>query len=325
LLVHKILQGIAIPYSALISVIFGLLIFSFPIGAYVFFNSQIGKSLDFSFPLSELELAKRFGLDWLSFVGIGDLFIVIWAFFLILFVIATLGPQRNFLKVLSPLMSGSSHTQEGNYIVHTIKWFSIIIVLSELIDLIQRSVGITISPPSFENDLVQFLLVSFAPIVEEIGFRVVLIGIPLYLFYSHKASAKLFFKALWNPSSLPITKSTKAIAIIVVVGVLFGAAHVLNERWTEGKFAQATMSGIVIGWVYYRYGFVAAVLIHWAANYVVFSYGYLVSSVNEIRFIDAFSHSLIQTIEILLVITGILSIAMVSLGYKKRAIVDWRH
>lgn len=317
---HKILQGIAIPYSALISVIFGLLILSFPIGAYVFFNSQIGKSLDFSFPLSELDIAKRFGLDWLSFAGIGDLFVVVWAFFLILFVIGTLGPQRNFLRVLSPLMSGASYTQEGNYIVHAIKWFSIIVVLSAIIDMIQRGFGITISPPSFENDLVQFLLVSFAPITEEIGFRVILIGIPLYLFYSHKTSAKQFFKALWSPSSLPITNSKKAIAIIVIVGMFFGAAHVLNEQWTQGKFAQATMSGIIIGWVYYRYGFVAAILVHWAANYVVFSYAYLVSTINETRFVDAFSHSLIQTIEVLLVITGILSIAMMTLSYKKRLV-----
>lgn len=318
--VHKILQGIAIPYSALTSVIFGLLILSFPIGAYVFFNSQIGKSLDFSFPLSELEIAKRFGLDWLSFVGMGDLFVVVWAFFLILFVIGTLGPQRNFLRVLSPLMSGSSYTQEGNYIVHAIKWFSIIVVLSATIDMIQRGFGITISPPSFENDLIQFLLVSFAPITEEIGFRVILIGIPLYLFYSHKASAKLFFKALWSPSSLPITNSKKAIAIIVIVGVFFGAAHVLNEQWTQGKFAQATMSGIIIGWVYYRHGFVAAILVHWAANYAVFSYAHLVSTINETRFVDAFSHSLIQTIEVLLVITGILSIAMMTLSYKKHPV-----
>ncbi|MEO9310112.1 MAG: CPBP family intramembrane glutamic endopeptidase [Nitrososphaera sp.] len=318
--IHKILQGIAIPYSALISVIFGLLLLSFPIGTYVFFNSQIGKSLDFSFPLSELDVAKRFGLDWLSFAGIGDLFVIVWAFFLILFVIGTLGPQRTFLKVLSPLMSGSSYTQEGNYIVHAIKWFSIIVVLSAAIDMIQRSFGITITPPSFENDLIQFLLVSIAPITEEIGFRVILVGVPLYLFYSHKPSVKLFFRALWNPANLSITNSKKAIIIILITGVFFGAAHVLNEQWTQGKFAQAAMSGIIIGWVYYRYGFVAAILVHWSANYVVFSYAYLVSTVNETRFVDAFSHSLIQTIEVLFAITGILSIAIMALSYKKRLI-----
>ncbi|MEM3064671.1 MAG: CPBP family intramembrane glutamic endopeptidase [Candidatus Nitrosotenuis sp.] len=318
--VHKILQGISIPYSALVSVVFGLLILSFPIGAYVFFNSHIGKSIDFSFPLSELEVAKRFGLDWLSFAGIGDLFVIVWSFFLILFVIGTLGPQRSFLKVLTPLMSGSSYSQEGNYIVSAIRWFSIIVVLSAAIDLIQRGFGVTISTPSFENDLVQFLLVSVAPIIEEIAFRVVLIGIPLYLFYSRMTSAKMFLKALWNPSSLPITDSKKAIAIIVITGVFFGAAHVLSEQWSQGKFAQAAMSGIIIGWAYCRYGFVVAILVHWAANYAVFSYAYLVSTINETRFVDAFSHSLIQTIEVLLFITGILSITMMILGYKKRLV-----
>lgn len=318
--VYKILHGISIPYSALISVIFGLMIFSFPIGVYLFFNSEIGKNIDFSFPLSELRLVKQFDLQWLSFVEIGDLFVVVWSFFVIIFVIATFGPKTNFLRVLAPLMAGSTHTQEGNYLVHAIKWFSVIIVLSEVIDLVQRIFGVTISPPAFENDLIQFLGVSFAPIIEEIGFRVILIGIPLYLFYSRATSAKSFFKALWNPSTLPTTDSKKAIILVVIVGVLFGASHVLSEQWTEGKFAQAAMSGIIIGWVYYRYGFVTAIIIHWAANYVIFSYGYLVSSVNETRFIDAFSHSLIQTIEVLFVITGILSIVMMTLSYKKRKI-----
>ncbi|MEM4249746.1 MAG: CPBP family intramembrane glutamate endopeptidase, partial [Candidatus Nitrosotenuis sp.] len=78
--------------------------------------------------------------------------------------------------------------------------------------------------------------------------------------------------------------------------------------------------GIIIGWVYYRHGFVAAILVHWVANYAVFSYANLVSTINEIRFVDAFSHPLIQTIEVLLVITGMLSIAMMTLGYKKRLV-----
>ena len=103
----------------------------------------------------------------------------------------------------------------------------------------------------------------------------------------------------------------------VIVGILFGLAHVVSEQWSNGKFTQAAMSGIIIGWVYYRYGFVAAVLIHWATNYVVYSYAYLVSSVNEIRVIDSFSHSLIQTIEIIFLITGILAIILGIYQYRK--------
>lgn len=315
---HKILQGIAIPYSALISVVFGLMILSFPIGAYLFFNSQIGKSIDYGLPVTELDWAKQVDLSAFSWLGIGDVFMVVWATFLILFVIASMGPKKNFLRVLSPIMSGSYESQTGNYLVHTIKWFSIVIVLSGAIDVIQQGFGITITPPVFENDLVQFFDITLAPLVEELGFRIILIGIPLFLLYSHRASARLFFKSLWNPSdNLPITNSKRAIILIVLVGVIFGAAHVLSDQWSSGKFAQAAMSGIIIGWVYYRYGFVAALLIHWATNYVVFSYGYLVSSINETRIMDSFSHSLVQTIEVILVITGVLAITLMALEYRK--------
>ncbi len=295
------------------------MIFSFPIGAYLFFNSHLGKSIDYDYPLSELEFVQNFGLNSLAAIKVGDLFVVVWVFFLILFTIAAFGPKKSFLKVLSPIMAGTHENQDGNYLVHTIKWFSIIIILSEVISYIQEFIGIKTTLPPFENDLLQFLSVTVAPVIEEIGFRIILIGIPLFLFYSHKVSAKHFFKSLWSPfANLPISNSKKAIAIIVVVGVFFGVAHIISDQWSEGKFAQATMSGIIIGWVYYRYGFVASVLIHWATNYVIFSYGYLVSTVNETSFVDAFSHSLLQTIEILLLVTGALSIALLLLGYQKK-------
>jgi hypothetical protein len=295
------------------------MIFSFPIGAYLFFNSNIGKSIDYSFPLSELETVQKLGLDLPSWVGIGDLFAALWAFFVIIFAIAVFGPKKSFAKVLSPIMSGAHEMHEGNYLVDAIRWFCIIIVLSEAIDFVQQGFGVSITPPPFENDLVQFLAVSIAPIMEEIGFRMVLIGIPLFLFYSNKPSGRLFFRSLWNPSAnLSITEHKKAIILIVLVGVLFGASHVMSEQWSHGKFGQAAMSGIIIGWVYYRYGFVSALLIHWATNYVIFSYGYLVSAVNDTMFVDAFSHPLIQTIEVLFVITGVLSIAMMSIRYKKK-------
>jgi hypothetical protein len=295
------------------------MIFSFPIGAYIFFNSQIGKSIDYGFPLSELEVVQEIGLGVPSWIGIGDLFAVMWVFFLIIFTIAVLGPKKSLVKALAPVMSGTHEVQEGNYLVDAIRWFCVIIVLSEAINLVQQGFGVVITPPVFENDLVQFLGVSIAPIIEEAGFRVILIGIPLFLFYSHRLSGRLFLKSLWNPSAnLSITNHRRAVVIIVLVGIFFGAAHVMSEQWSQGKFAQAAMSGIILGWAYYRYGFVVALLTHWATNYVIFSYGYLVSMVNEIRFAESFSHSLIQTIEVLFVITGVLSIAIMSIRYRQK-------
>lgn len=296
------------------------MLFSFPIGAYLFFSSQIGKSIDFNLPLSEVSFLRNFNTDLLSIITIGDVFVVVWSFYLILFTISFAGPSRSLIKTLSSLMYATPEAPDGNYLVQTIRWFCVIILLSEAIDMIQGFFGITIRLPAFENDLVQYLGVAFSPFYEEVIFRVVLVGVPLYLFYSRRISPRLFASSLWMPSRLPIANFKKPLVLVVAVGILFGAAHVFSEQWGVGKFSQATISGIIIGWVYVRYGFVPAVLIHWATNYFIFTYGYLVASVNEVNFAEAFSSSLIQTLEILFVTAGILSIVMMLFHHKQQKI-----
>jgi len=103
--------------------------------------------------------------------------------------------------------------------------------------------------------------------------------------------------------------------LIVFVGVLFGFAHIaFGDSWSEGKFAQASAGGIILGWVYLRYGFVASLLVHWATNYFVFSYATFISQINFISIEDAFSHSLMSTLELLLLLSGIFSVAFLILG-----------
>jgi len=53
---NKILQSLGIPYTALLSVIFGLLLVSFPIGIFVVFESDVGGDINFDYPLTHLEL-----------------------------------------------------------------------------------------------------------------------------------------------------------------------------------------------------------------------------------------------------------------------------
>ena len=138
-----------------------------------------------------------------------------------------------------------------------------------------------------------------------------------FAMFAKTSSFRLFFNSLWHPAkNLKITKSKKALILIVLVGILFGLAHIISgEPWSSGKFAQATASGIIIGWVYFRHGFVPALLIHWATNYLIFSYVYLIADINEITIQGAFSNPLTNTIEILFVVTGIFSAAIILLKY----------
>ena len=312
----KILQSIGIPYSALLSVIFGMMVLSFPLGAYVMFQSGLGGDINFEYPLSELELFSNFS-DVVPFeISIGDAFIVLWVIYSVFFAIAILGPKDEFLKTLSAVLSQGNLNTKSNYLVSITKWFSILILISALITFIQEGFGVYTTPPDTENDLIQFFYVTLAPLIEEIGFRVILIGLPLYVFYSNRVSAKHFLRSLWSPNSLHIYNSKKTFFLIVFVAILFGLSHILSgEPWSNGKFAQATVSGIILGWIYFRAGLIASILVHWATNYFIFSYVSFISQITLISVEEAFSHSLINTMEIIFLVSGGVSSCVLLLNY----------
>ena len=319
---NKILQSIGIPYTALLSVIFGLLLVSFPIGIFVVFESDIGGDINYEYPVSHLDIfiGSEFYQSPVD-VSLGDVFIVLWIFYLVIFVIALMGPKLDFFKTMSPIISSGKHDTRLNYMIGITKWFSILIMVSGLINYVQEGFGVPIVPPTADNDLIQFFYVSLAPLIEEFGFRLILLGIPLFALYSHKSSVKYFLKCLWNPSHLDIFDSKKAIFLIIFVGVLFGFAHIaFGDSWSEGKFAQASASGIILGLVYLRYGFVVSLMIHWATNYFIFSYANFISQINLISIESAFSHSLMSTLEILFLISGTFSICVLILNkfYSKK-------
>ena len=314
----NILHGIRVPFSALVSVIFGLMIISFPIGTYVLYNSNIGDDIDFNFPAERFDVfIAGLNLGIPLEYEIGDLFIVFWSIFVILFVIAFMGPKEIFPRLISKVLNKKTINLESNYLVNIIKWFSIIVVVSAIINYIQESFGISTLPPDSTNDLILFLAITISPITEEIGFRLMLIGIPLFAIFAHKSSIKFFFISLWNPhANLYITSHWKVIAIIVSVGIFFGLAHIISgEPWSNGKFTQAAISGIIIGWVYYRYGLLSAILVHWATNYFIYAHILFVSDLNQISIQNAVSSSMISALEIILIVTGLISIAIILLNY----------
>ena len=313
---NKVLQFVGIPFTALLSLIFGLLLISFPIGVYVFFESEIGNDINFEYPLTSLVLFKDTGFyQSHTDISLGDVFVVLWIFYLVIFVIALMGPRHGFLKSMSLMISSGKHDDRSNYMIGVTKWLSVLVLASALINFVQERFEIDIVPPVAENDLIQFFYVSLAPVMEEFGFRLLLLGIPLFVFYSSRFSLKYFLRCLWAPNILGIHNGKKAFFLIAFVGVLFGFAHIaFGESWSEGKFAQASVSGIILGWVYLRYGFVVSLLIHWATNYFIFAYAYFLSQLNLISVEDAFSHSLMSSIEVLLLASGALSLGVMFLA-----------
>ena len=322
---NRILQLLGIPFTALLSIIFGLLLISFPIGIYVVFETNIGSDLNYDYPITHLDIFHETSFYQSSFdLSIGDVFVVLWIFYLGIFVISVLGPKQNFLKSISSLISMGQYDVKLNYMFAITKWLSILILVSAIINFIQESFGIITVPPLGGNDLIQFFYVSLAPLLEEFIFRIILVGIPLFVLYSGRASVRYFLKCLWNPTSLNIVNSKKAIFIIIFVGVAFGFAHIaFGDSWSDGKFAQATAGGIILGWVYFRYGIVVSILIHWATNYFIFAYAHFISQINYVPLTAAFSNPLMSTLEFLFLSSGILAICILILNkfYLKKSLI----
>ena len=281
-------------------------------GIFVVFETDIGGDINYEIPLSHLDLFASTEFYQSEFpLSLGDAFVVLWLFYLVVFSIALLGPKSNFLKSLSPIISFGNFNSKVNYMISMAKWFSVLILVSSVTVFIQEGLGISITPPSSTNDLIQFFYISLAPLLEEFGFRIILLGIPLFALYSHKSSVKYFLKCLWNPTQLKIHDYKKAILLISFIGVLFGFAHIaFVDSWSEGKFAQATAGGLILGWVYVRYGFIVSLLIHWATNYFIFSYASFISQINLIPIEDAFNHSLMSSVEVLFLVAGVVSVVV---------------
>ena len=172
---NKVLQLLGIPFTALLSVIFGLLLISFPIGIYVVFETNIGSDLNYDYPITHLDIFHETSFYQSSFdLSIGDVFVVLWIFYLGIFIISILGPKQNFLKSISSLISMGQYDVKLNYMFAITKWLSILILISALINFIQESFGIITVPPLGDNNLIQFFYVSLAPLLEEFVFRILL-------------------------------------------------------------------------------------------------------------------------------------------------------
>jgi len=301
-------------YAALIGILFCLMVLSYPFGAYVVFNTNLGSTITHEFPLDNF---------FLFFAGLpvnipftpqlGELFIAFWCLYMLFFAILMFGPKKSILQSLVG-MANSEKEAKGNSLLMVIVWLAVLLVISKLLDFAQQSVGVSTGFVQFPNQLVQFFNVTAAPVREELGFRVVMVGIPAYFMFASRYSLANFFKMLWHPGRY-ITfdqYSRKSVYMLITISaVLFGLAHLFfGGGWSYGKITQAMIGGWILGWLYYRYGLHTAILLHWGTNYFIFSYGYFGNAVWGFPWDDAAKNPLLGSIDLLLTMVGIIAIGI---------------
>ena len=256
--------------------------FSFLLGVFLVFFSNIGGEVQWygDVPLDFL-IFGIFGINSINF-NFGISFMFFWTVYLACYLFCFLKPISIFhlSAVKKPFqMIGLEriNIRRDNYLAITISWFSGYFVLSILIDVMQQLFGVTLGNPLMADPLLSFFYLSAAPLNEEIFFRVILLGLPLFILFVPFGKG-LFLSTLYHPyKNISYKKgkyTTIAIAIIIALNSLaFGLSHVLFGGGYEiGKITQAGLGGLIIAWLYYRYSLSSALTFHWISNSVFFAY-----------------------------------------------------
>jgi len=310
-------------YAALVAILFGLMAMSYPFGAYVVFNTELGSTITHEFPLDDFTIfLAGLPVNLPVTLQLGEVFIVLWCFYLLFFAILMFGPKKNILQSLVGTIN-SEEESKSNSLFMVIVWLAVLLVISKVLEFFQESLGVSTGSIESPNQLIQFFNITAAPIREELGFRALLIGIPAYFMFISRRSFANFFKTLWYPSKYVQFDqyNKKSIYMLITISaILFGLAHLFfGGGWSYGKITQAMIGGWILGWLYYRYGLHAAILLHWSTNYFIFSYGYFGNTVWGFPWDDATNNPLLASIDFLLTITGIIAIGI----FLQKTITDY--
>ena len=315
----------AYAFFALCVAMIGAMFLSFVLGGYTVFNSGLG-SREAANPITFIPIFI-FGapLPLFSSISLADIFAGLWALYIILFAIALNGPKQSFVGVIRKIKAAGTFPFYDNTALVVIASFSVLMVVFLIIDFLQSLVGVPTGTVPENPPIKSFTLMSWAPISEEFGFRVTLIGgVALIVLLSQGRGLKSL-KVLWHPSRTfeefglrRVDYISVIYFAIIVSSLFFGAAHVIyNSSWEIGKVSTAAIAGLVIGWVYFKNGFPASVLLHWSFNFFTGSYVYFSCALSRAtsQCEDVAQNSLlVNSFEALIITTGILGIGMIALN-----------
>ena len=308
-------------YASLLVFTIVLMALSIPAGVYtVYFTNLSNTSLSSASPISNLGLFV--GLYTVAVpvkTSIGSLFAVLTAVYAALLAFAGFQNRGALSAIRSALTQGSSQLF-GNSLLATVIALGALTLGIGLLEIIQSSAGIKTGSIS-GDPLLLFLSITFAPLREELGFRVALVGF-LALVLGFRSSAKRAVKALWRPSAIltgepgDLPNKVGLSIMVVISSIVFGAAHLLSGAgWDVGKVSEASAAGVVLGYLYVRYGFHAAVLLHWGVNYFGTAFAFFGQGVWGIPWQSDFGNPLSVLVEVdLFVLIGVTSFFLV--GYK---------
>jgi membrane protease YdiL (CAAX protease family) len=256
---------------------------SFPIGVYVsltFLNNDVPQTIR-TLPLFVFGLAApiKSTINALTFIAL------LLAFYLSLVYIASKGPS-NLYQTLRLVYSKGISFVRNNTLIIVCTIFPPLLLIEVGLEYLQGLFGVPTGALPKTEPLLDFALLTYAPIAEEIGFRLTLIGIVSSWIPLYYGDARAALHTLWRPSAYINIENTRTrvllSSLIIFSSLVFGLAHVLyGGGWELGKIFPSFVAGLCLGWLYVEFGFHAAVLLHFLFNYFAASFDYFTELVSS--------------------------------------------
>jgi len=330
---HPRLSVAGTVYAAIIAATVGLFVLSIPYGALAVFSSHL--STNQTTASSQIAYIPVYvGLFTVALPlspSFGLLFVSLTALYALMLAVAA-AQGGGLVRALRGSARGEGVVALlRNPLSATIVVLGATLLATILLDLLQSSVGVQTGGLSGDPFLILVSLV-IAPLIEEVGFRFFLIGVPLFailLLIRWPAGAAL--RSLWRPSAAwdgVTDESSRSVAVptlrslvyllMVLSSVLFGLAHFLSGAgWDIGKVSEAALDGLALAYLYVRYGLHASIIFHWAVDFASNAFAFYGQAAYGVSWTANSGYSLVPTIDIVIVVGVPGLIYLVNLLFKR--------
>ncbi len=262
----------AVVFAVLLIFTAGIVVFSIPVGVVTVYFGKLSSVYDYSaittpfLWIGPAFVSLQFG------VSVGALFAVLTAIYAAMLAYSLVQRRRIGGALSAAAKEGFGPLFSSPFAVVVIS-IGFLAFSGSLIDSVVSGAGVPVG--NLQGDPLGLLLgFTASPLVEEFGFRVVLVG-AVALVLSIGRPWREAARSLWRPSAVyegAVVATGASMIIWLATGlsaVTFGACHVLcGNSWDIGKFPEAAYGGFVLGYLYVKYGFHVAVLCHWGIDFV---------------------------------------------------------
>jgi hypothetical protein len=256
-----------------------LVLLSFPVGVYAVFFTHLSNSTANTLGYPFLWLGPIAVLLPIP-IAYGMAFITVTVIYVAMLALTIFQGRSLPSAIASGLRNGYKELLSNRTLL-TLVAIGFLVFTSGLVDEVVSAFGPPIGNPfSGGDDLHTFVELALAPLREEFGFRVLLIGAAAVIVTLPRPRRSVL-KTLWRPSVAyeGVDNNTFTLVVIWAAGAfsasVFGACHLAcGGGWDVGKLPEAIYGGVVLAYLYIRYGFHVAVLAHWGVDYLPVAFAF---------------------------------------------------